>query len=234
MQYNNIIMEKTFVLSLGGSILVPNNIDTDFLSEFKTAVLKYLDTNENRIIFVVGGGATARVYQNAAKSVNRNISNSELDMIGIRCTHANAEYVKTAFGAFSPVVTNPKKKNIPFDGRILVAGGWKPGFSTDTDAVYLAIRFGAKTVINLSNTDMVYTDNPKTNPNAKPIKSISGPDFQKLVGTKWEPGKNVPFDPIATKLAIKNNLQIICAGGRNIQNTINILNGKPFIGTTIN
>lgn len=226
--------KKTFVLSLGGSILVPNNIDTDFLSEFKTAVLKYLDTNDNRIIFVVGGGATARIYQNAAKSVNQDISNDELDMIGIRCTHANAEYVKTAFGVLSPIVTNPKKKNILFEDRILVAGGWKPGFSTDTDAVYLALHFGAKTVVNLSNTDMVYTDNPKTNPDAKPIKKISGADFQKLVGTKWEPGKNVPFDPIATKLAIKNNLRIICANGRNIQNTINILNGKPFVGTTIN
>lgn len=225
---------KTYILSLGGSILVPSEIDTSFLLEFKSALLNYLDKNDARIVLVTGGGATARVYQNAAKTVNPNITNEELDAIGIRCTHANAEYVKSAFCVSSPVVTNPKKKNIPFEGRILVAGGWKPGFSTDTDAIYLALKFSAKTVINLSNTDMVYTDNPKTNPNAKPIKQISGKDFQKLVGTKWEPGKNVPFDPIATKLALKNNLQIICANGRNIQNTINILEGKSFIGTTIN
>lgn len=225
---------KTTVISLGGSIVVPNTIDTDFLSIFKNAINKYLSLHtDERLIFVVGGGAPARNYQIATKGLNPSVTNSELDMLGIRATHLNAEYVRLSFGAISPLVTEPKKKNIPFDGNILVAGGWKPGFSTDTDAVYLAIHFGAKTVINLSNTDMVYTKDPRKFSDAKPIDKIEWKNFLKLVGTKWEPGKNVPFDPIASRLAYKNGISVICANGRNIENTISILEDKEFVGTTI-
>ena len=228
-------MTKIFVISLGGSIVVPNQIDTDFLSLFKKAIFKYLDDNkDSRIILVVGGGSLARNYQNAVKTLIKSPSDYDLDMIGIRSTHLNAEYVRLAMESESPLVVNPKSKNIPFIGRILVAGGWKPGFSTDTDAVYLGIKFGAKRILNLSNTDMVYTDDPRKNPDAKPINNITWKDFQKLVGTKWEPGKNVPFDPIASKLAMRNNLEVVCANGRNVENTIKILScNNSFIGTII-
>lgn len=226
--------KDTFVISLGGSIVVPNEIDTDFLTEFKRHIDSYLSKNkEARIIFVVGGGAAARNYQNAAKKLNSNPSDYDLDMIGIRATHLNAEYVRLSLGATSPLCTAPKAKNIPFEGQILVAGGWKPGFSTDTDAVYLAIKFGAKNVLNLSNTDLVYTSDPRVNKDAKPIHDITWKDFQKIVGTKWTPGKNVPFDPVASKLAKKNDINVICANGRNIKNTISILKKDKFVGTFI-
>lgn len=225
---------KTTVISLGGSIVVPSSIDTDFLLTFKKAIDGYLSLHtDERLIFVVGGGAAARNYQNAVKTLNPNVTNDELDRVGIRATHINGEYVRLALGASSPLVVEPQKKNIPFEGRILVAGGWKPGFSTDTDAIYLALKFGAKTVLNLSNTDMVYTSDPRKDENAKPIEKTTWKDFLKLVGNTWEPGKNVPFDPIASKLAKKHSLKVICANGRNIDNTINILEERNFVGTTI-
>lgn len=225
---------KTTVISLGGSIVVPSSIDTDFLQTFKEAINAYLSSHtDERLIFVVGGGAAARNYQNAVKALNPNVSNDELDRVGIRATHINGEYVRLALGATSPLVVEPKKRKIPFEGKILVAGGWKPGFSTDTDAIYLALKFGANTVINLSNTDMVYTADPRKDKNAKPIEKTSWSEFLKLVGTTWEPGRNVPFDPIASKLAKKHSIQVVCANGRNIENTINILEERDFIGTVI-
>ena len=129
--------------------------------------------------------------------------------------------------------TSRNAENLQFTGRVLIAGGWKPGFSTDTDAVYLARRFGANRVINLSNIRKVYTDDPKKNPEAKPIDSISWKDFRKIVGDEWVPGKNTPFDPIASRLAEEAGIQVICAEGHSIENTIAILEGKPFEGTTI-
>ena len=120
-----------------------------------------------------------------------------------------------------------------FTGRILVAAGWKPGFSTDTDAVYLAEQFNADTVVNLSNIEKVYTDDPRKNPDAKPIDSISWTDFRKMVGDEWVPGKNCPFDPIASKKAQELGLKVICAAGKNISNLESILNEKDYIGTTI-
>jgi uridylate kinase len=118
-------------------------------------------------------------------------------------------------------------------GRVLVAAGWKPGFSSDNDAVLLAERFGAGSVINLSNIEQVYTDDPKKNPDARPIDAISWPDFRALVGDEWKPGKNVPFDPVASRRAAELGLKVICAAGRDLENLGKILRGEAFLGTTI-
>ena len=54
------------VLSVGGSIIVPNNPDVEFLSNFVLMVTEWLEEDKNRrLILVAGGGAPARVYQNA-------------------------------------------------------------------------------------------------------------------------------------------------------------------------
>ncbi len=230
----------TKVLSVGGSIIVPNNPDTDFLEQFVLMCKKWLDeSNENRLILVAGGGAPARVYQNAYKEVcektNSNFDSNSADWIGIMATRINAQLLKASFGSYckNDVVYNPTIENMQFDGQVLVASGWKPGFSTDTDAVYLAEKFNAKTVVNLSNIEKVYTDDPKKNPDAKPIDTISWADFRKIVGDEWIPGKNCPFDPIASKKAQELDLTVICASGKNIKNIEAILNDKNYIGSTI-
>ena len=223
------------VLSVGGSIIAPDKVDTEFLKKFKEAIVRYLEENKDeRLIFVCGGGAPARVYQSAFREVNGTSSGDEEDWIGIKATYLNAELVRALFSSYtdSPVVTNPTG-DITFNSRILVASGWKPGFSTDTDAVYLAKRFGGKRIINLSNIKKVYTDDPKKNPNAQPIYTISWRHFRQMVGDEWKPGLNAPFDPIASRLADEAGLSVICADGRNIENTIAILKGEKAEGTII-
>ncbi len=54
-----------------------------------------------------------------------------------------------------------------------------------------------------------------------------------MVGDEWIPGRNTPFDPIASKIAQNEQMKVICADGRDIKNTIAILEGKPFSGTII-
>lgn len=224
------------VLSVGGSIVAPNQPDTEFLTNFVNMIKEWLNEDSSRkLIFVVGGGAPARIYQNAYKTVvDVNIQNDAADWIGIMATRLNAQLLKAIFGSLcvQDVVIDPTEVE-EFAGRILVAAGWKPGFSTDNDAVLLAERFAAKTVVNLSNIEKVYTDDPRTNPDAKPLDTISWSDFRKMVGDEWNPGKNCPFDPIASKRASQNEISVICAGGKNIENIKNILNDKPFIGTKI-
>ena len=162
------------------------------------------------------------------------IQNDAADRIGIMATKLNAELLKACCGELccDAVVSDPTA-DISFTGKILVASGWKPGFSTDNDAVLLAEKFGADTVVNLSNIEKVYTDDPRTNPDAKPIDTICWKDFRTIVGDTWTPGKNVPFDPIASKKAASLSLTVICASGKNIENIKNILDGKSFIGTKI-
>nr|QQK87016.1 uridylate kinase [Treponema denticola] len=227
------------VLSVGGSIVAPDKPDFDFLDKFSKTIRNWLLQDSSRkIIMVIGGGAPARDYQNAYRKVcdlrKAPAKNDEADWIGIMATRLNAQLVKAVFEDLcpNPVVYDPTTVDM-FGGQILVAAGWKLGFSTDNDAVVLAERFSGNLVVNLSNIAKVYTDDPKKNPEARPIDSISWEDFIKIVGTEWVPGKNTPFDPIASQRAQKAGIKVICAAGKDIENLENIPNGKDFKGTVI-
>ncbi len=228
-------MSDLAVISLGGSIIVPGEVDTSFLSQFNTALRSYLGENKSRkAILVCGGGAPARLYQQALKAIHPDVEAEELDWLGIRATHINGQLIKAMFADLCPdsLVINPTG-HISFKGQVLVAAGWKPGFSTDTDAVLLAERFGGKLVVNLSNIAKVYTGDPKIDPDAKPLDAITWAEFRQMVGETWIPGKNTPFDPVASKRAERLRMQVICADGRNIPNLLDILSGRKYVGTLI-
>jgi len=223
------------VISLGGSIVAPDGVDVQFLKDFTALIRSFLEADSNRrFIFVVGGGGPARRWINAYREINPQSKDEDADWIGIMATRLNAQLVKAAMGELcvQEVVTNPCQVD-PLTGRVLVAAGWKPGFSTDYDAVLLAERFQADAVINLSNIEKVYTADPKADPNARPIDKISWAEFRAMVGDDWVPGKNVPFDPVASRQSEKIGLKVICASGKNLDNLKNILSGKDFIGTII-
>ncbi len=223
------------VISLGGSIVAPDGIDTDFIAAFISLLKTELASDEKRrFILVVGGGGPARRYQQAYRSIVQEAADEQADWIGIMATRLNAQLLKAVLGDLctQEVVTDPSQVG-PFVGRVLVAAGWKPGFSTDFDAVLLAERFQADKVINLSNIAKVYTDDPRKNPDAKPIDSISWEAFRAIVGDDWVPGKNVPFDPVASRHAAKIGLKVICAAGKDLENLKKILSGQEFFGTTI-
>lgn len=228
-------MSTTKVISLGGSIIVPDKVDSNFLLAFRAAILEYLERKtDSRLIIVCGGGGPAREYQRAYRAVIPEADADVLDWIGIAATRLNAELLKQLFRelCLEQVITDPTAVSV-FPGRILVAAGWKPGFSTDNDAVLLAERFQADTLLNLSNIVKVYTADPKSDPDAKPLDSVSWKEFQKLVGDTWKPGINVPFDPVATEKAARLKLRVIVAGGRNIDNLKKILYDQKFEGTVI-
>jgi uridylate kinase len=226
----------TTVLSLGGSIVAPEGPDQAFLSAFISVVREHLAVDpERRLILVVGGGGPARAWQRAFRESGGPAEDTDAqDWIGIMATRLNAQLVKALLGALCPqgVVTDPTSLTI-FMGRVLVAAGWKPGFSTDFDAVLLAERFGADRVVNLSNIAKVYTDDPRTNPEAKPIDALTWAEFRAIVGDEWIPGKNVPFDPVATRKAADLGLSVSCVAGRDLGNLRRVLEGASFVGTTI-
>ena len=97
----------------------------------------------------------------------------------------------------------------------------------------LAERFQADRLLNLSNIEKVYTSDPNTDPRARPLDKLSWEQFRELVGGIWSPGINVPFDPVASAKAAEIGLQVIVAGGRNIDNLKRILSDSEFEGTVI-
>lgn len=237
-----------YAISLGGSIVAPpEGPDTDFIAAFAERITAWLAQHpEHRLIMVIGGGGPARIYQNAYKKFLETTAaalpslqpganlDTTLDWIGIAATRLNAQLVKSVFGPLcqDAVVTDPSA-DIAFSGRILVAAGWKPGFSTDFDAVWLAERFGSSMVLNLSNIAKVYTADPRKDPTAAPIDTISWPEYRAMVGSTWTPGANLPFDPIASEKAEKVGIKVVCASGKDLDNLFKILDGKAFIGTMI-
>jgi len=237
-------MTSTRVISVGGSLIAPApaGVDTDFLKAFRKVILDHLETEpERRLILVCGGGAPAREYQRAFRetlggpSASSGEAHAEAqDWIGIAATCLNAELVRQLFGPLCPekVVTDPTALTV-FPGRVLVAAGWKPGFSTDHDAVLLAERFQAEVLINLSNVARVYSADPRKDPSARPLERMSWSQLQQLVGTRWQPGIHAPFDPVATEHAARLALTLIVADGKNTANLGNILGGRPFEGTVI-
>ena len=224
--------KEVIVISLGGSIIAPDNIDVSFLKKFKKLIQSEIKKGK-RFILITGGGKTCRRYQEASKKTGNKDANS-LDWIGIKSTGLNAEVVKGMFGeqAHPEVIIDPSKK-INFKKDVLVGAGWKPGWSTDYDAVLLAKQFKATRLINLSNIEYVYDKDPRKYKNAKRYEDLSWNDFIGIVGTKWVPGKNAPFDPVATKLASKLKMEVVIMKGSNIRNIKKYLSGKTFKGTLI-
>jgi uridylate kinase len=224
---------KPIVLSLGGSLIIPKTgFDIKFLKAFKKLIIEQIKKGR-RFIIVCGGGATARNYQSAVKNVSELVS-EDVDWIGIHTTRLNAHFMRTIFRQWAnpEVIKNPTKK-IKWTESVLIGAGWKPGCSTDYDAVLVARTYGAKEIINLSNIKYVYDSDPKENPKAKKLTKISWDDFRKIVGDKWIPGANLPFDPIASKEAAKQKMKVIVMSGANIKEVQKAIEGKKFQGTVI-
>ena len=220
------------IVSVGGSLIVPDQIDTDFLARFKALILEKVQQGFSFTI-IAGGGKICRRYQEAANSITP-LSGQDLDWLGIHVTRLNGQLLRNIFSGYAhpQVIKNPTLP-IEADEPIIIAAGWQPGCSTDYDAVLIAKTLGAKRLVNLSNIDYVYTADPRQNPAAEKIEKISWPEFRKLIPAEWDPGLSSPFDPIAAKEAEALGLEVAIMNGTRLEEFGNYLDGQPFIGTII-
>ena len=227
-------MSETIVMSVGGSLIVPNNIDTIFLTNLK----QFIDSQTalgRRFIIIAGGGRTARNYQDAAAAVSE-LNAEDLDWMGIHATRLNGHLLRTIFrdSAHRVMITNPDEiLDVPKHEKVVIASGYRPGSSTDLRAIQIAEKIGATKVINLSNIDYVYTSDPRTNPDAQKIETISWPDFRALIPEEWDPGLSSPFDPIAAKVAQRDNIEVSIINGTRLDEVMKYLAQEPFVGTRI-
>lgn len=229
--YLKAIMQKTIVLSLGGSLICPAGFDVYFLKKFREVIGKYIKKNY-KFAIICGGGSLARTFQEIASKSSR-LNNEQLDWLGIHATKINAYLVKSIFGrnAEDFITSNPNQK-IKFKKSVIIGAGWKPGRSTDYVAVLLAKNLRIKEIVNMSNVNYVYDKDPKKHKDAKKIEKISWSSYSKLISSKWKAGMNAPFDPVAAKEAQKSGMKARIIG-KDLNNLENLLNGKKFKGTII-
>ena len=224
--------KERVIVSVGGSLIVPDRIDTGFLTRFKALILEKVQRGFTFTI-IAGGGKTARHYQDVAQAVTP-LSPQDLDWIGIHSTRLNGQLLRNIFVGYAnpEVITNPTI-DVETDEPITIAAGWRPGFSTDYGAVLMAKNIGATRLVNLSNIDYVYDKDPKRYPDAKKIEKISWAEFRKIIPDHWDPGLSSPFDPVAAEEAEALGLEVAVINGARLEEFSNYLDGERFAGTVI-
>ncbi len=229
--------KKTFIINLGGSLIVPDDINIDLLVRFRALIVDQITQKQQRFVFITGGGKTARRYAQAAATIVADVTDEDKDWLGIHATRLNAHLIRTIFSdyAYPRINTNPHDLEDfhQCSNAIMIAAGWKPGFSTDYDTALLARYLGIKKIINLSNIDYVYDKDPRKYPDAQKIEEMSWDQYREHIDTKWTPGMNVPFDPVAAEFAENEDLEVVTLAGANLDNVSAYLNEEKFYGTVI-
>lgn len=222
----------TIVISLGGSMIVPGDIDVNFITRFIDIVRAHTERGI-RFYLIVGGGKTARTYQQGLRDLG-NDNQDALDWIGLYATHLNADLVRLHIGQDAHHETIKDPLNLPeTDASIVVCGGWKPGWSTDYVAVTIADQVGAKNVMNLSNIAYVYSDDPRINPDAQKYTDLSWQEYINIIPKEWKPGMSAPFDPIASQKAQESGITVAMMDGHNLENIGQFLHTGEFDGTRL-
>jgi uridylate kinase len=229
-------MHKTktlYVLSLGGSIIVPDGLNVKFLKQFACLIRERVKMG-NRFVIITGGGATARRYIRDGGKIS-DIASEDLDWLGIHATRLNAHLLRTIFRdiAHPVVVKNPSRKLRNWSQPVLIGAGWRPGNSTDYIAVKFAKQLRAQKVINISNVEYLYDKDPNKYKDAKRVAEMSWKDYRDMVGDTWDPGMNLPFDPVASRLAAQSNMEVILVGGNSVSNIEKVLKGEKYKGSVI-
>ncbi|MCW1929918.1 MAG: UMP kinase [Candidatus Kerfeldbacteria bacterium] len=219
------------IISLGGSLMIPDAIDTAFIQRFIVEITA-LSRTHNIVVFC-GGGRTARNYQHALSAFS-SISDEAKDWVGIQSSILNATLLSKALGDMTDgkIITDPRIK-LSWRKSVYVGAGWKPGRSTDYDAVRLAVENNIAVVVNLSNVEYVYSADPRTNLSAQKFEHMTWTELRKVVGTRWSPGMNTPFDPIAAGIAQKAGISVKFLHGKYLSELPKALAGKTFHGTDI-
>ncbi len=243
------------IIKLGGSIINPNGkYDDNFINK----LIQLVGKSKEKFIFIVGGGKLCRNIQHKSKTILKKALldsdkvNYANDWLGIAVTHINAHYVLEKFkmklgkNVYPELLMDPTAK-VKSSSRIFFAGGWKPGHSTDTDMMILAKTFEVGKAFKISDIKYVKDINPikfsklskkkkrKTFQNAEIIETMTWPQLKALVGTKWIPGLNTPFDEEAVKIGLKSEKKEkkITLHIGNKEALTNLLNHKRFKSTII-
>lgn len=220
--------KEVIVLSLGGSLIIPEKINYSFLNKFKTTLRKHYKTH--KFIIVCGGGVIARKYIEALKKEGK--KERQLSLAGIRATRMNARFMMQFFGKeanytlplnIKQVEANIPKNSVVFCGALRYA----EKATSDETAAKLAHHLSAE-FINMTNVSGLHTANPLTNKKAKFIPKISWKAFDKMVSKiKFKAGQHFVLDQGAATLIRKHRIKTYIIG-QNLSNLSKILKNKKF------
>ena len=227
------MQKKVIVLSLGGSLIIPNETNVEFLEKFK----KVLDKNSKKFKFVVvcGGGSTARKYINGLRKSGKSIYLQ--GMMGIAATRINARFMTYFFGKeanegiprdMKHVASLLNKNEVVFCGALRYA----PHETSDGTSAKLASYFNSP-FINLTNVYGLHDKNPLEHKDAKFIPEITWKAFYDMANKKkFQPGQHFVLDQSASKIIMDKKVTTYILG-QDMKQLDNLLNKRKFKGTVI-
>jgi len=225
--------KKVVVLSLGGSLIIPDEVNIVYLKNFKKTILK--NTDKFKFIIVCGGGSIARKYIYALREID--VNEKLQSLAGISATRMNARFMNYFFNI------NPEH-GIPHTMKILKkyirnqdvvfcgALEYKPNQTSDSTATTIAKKFRTD-FINLTDVQGLHDKNPKEFKDAKFIPKISWKDFYKMAHQKkFKPGQHFVLDQSASEMIMKDRITTYILG-KDMNQLENVLRNKKFKGTII-
>lgn len=229
-------MER-IVLKLSGEALSGGTgeiYDNGFVDKVAESLKACIDMGYE-IAVVVGAG---NIWRGRAGG---EMDRTEADRMGMLATVINAICLKDAIcraGADAVVMTAvpmyPFAQNYSADaakaalaaGKIVVfgAGLGIPFLSTDTTGAVRAAEIGADAILMAKNVDYIYTDDPRKNPDAKPLKTIKASEVlaQNLKA----------MDATATAFCLSVGMPVKVFGLNNPEDIIRAVKGET-LGTVI-
>ncbi len=220
--------QPPLVISLGGSVVVPDQIDVDFLRAFRS--LARLLSRRQRVVVVCGGGSVARSYVAQARRLGVTEVNA-LHRLGVRACQLNAELVRTTLGVRIPLFLGRRRSEIPAT-RLFVAAPYRIGATSDLASVRLARLLRAPVIVNMTDVDGVYTADPRKVGHPRLFDTLSWSEYRRLFAAVVRPGMHVPFDPAAARRAERLRLRVVVLSG-NVGNLRRWALGKAFRGTVL-
>lgn len=228
---------KRVLLKLSGEALANGSgeiYDIAFVDKVAT-VLKECRDNGHEIALVIGAG---NIWRGRAGG---DMDRTNADRMGMLATVINCICMKDALVRagveasvmtavpmypFADVYSSDAAKEALSNGKIVIlgAGMGVPFLSTDTAAAVRAAEIGADAILMAKNIDYLYTDDPRKNPDAKPIKEIKASEVL---------AKNLQaMDAAATAFCLSAGMPIKMFGLNTPEDILRAVKGE-IVGTVI-
>jgi len=221
---------NSIVISLGGSVLISDDIDISFFEDL--AILLKKLTEKYKIYLIIGGGKTARTYIKLGRKLN--FDEKTLDNFGIEITKLNAKILTNLIGISNDKIPDSTNEAKDITKPVVIMGGTTPGHSTDMVGAELAEKVGASIFIIATNVDGVYDKDPNIYSDAKQLKEVSINQLIDDYGTDWNSaGKNIVIDGPALKIIKRAKIPTFVLNGKKLKELEKAINNKSFNGTII-
>jgi uridylate kinase len=225
---------RPVVVSIGGSVLLTGSGDREYLATLAD-LLRTLG-REMPLVATTGGGRTAREYIRLGRELG--LTEVELDEIGIDVTRLHARVLAARVGPPCPAhppSTIAQAVHELARASPVILGGTEPGHTTDGVAALLASRLRAVRLVNATDVDGIYDENPRLRPDAKRVDRLDWPQFRAKVhaATSGEAGQNFLFDRLGADTLARAGIPLLVVAGRDLANLENAVRGRPFSGSQV-